>query len=146
MITRLYRDESSYAKVNAQANLAGRTHYVDDNILRFHKSRVLVCKITDGGLLLAIVTSDAIDYQNTKRGFRYAIFDVFGTVVERTKLEDAYRTRAQATKAMWAAVNAIDAKAVTLAAIASQKGWLTAELERLQGTVDAMESRPVVAA
>jgi hypothetical protein len=146
MITKLFTNESDYPLVNAQRNLMGRTHYVDPDTLRFHKSKVLACKITDNGLLCAIVTSDSMDYQNTKRGFRYAIFDIFGTCLGRPDLADSYKTKAQATKAMWDAVNAIDAKAVTLAAIACQRGWLTAELERLQGTVDAMEDRPAIAA
>jgi len=138
MITRLYREESSRPKCNAQQNLAGRSHYVDDDTLRFHKSRVLECKIVDNGLLLAIITSDAMDYQNTKRGFRYVIFNVFGKCIARPDIDDSFRTRKAAEKAMWAKLGEIDARAVTLAAIAEQKGWLTQELERLQDQVAKM--------
>jgi hypothetical protein len=60
-------------------NLCGRTHYVDQDTLRWHKSKIISSHVVDGGLLFAIVTSDALDMQNTKRGFRYVIFDVAHT-------------------------------------------------------------------
>ena len=82
----LYRDESSYPKANAQLNLCGRTHYVDDDTLRWHKSRVISTHVTDGGLLFAIVTSDALDMDNKRRGFRYVVFGLFGNVLARTEL------------------------------------------------------------
>jgi hypothetical protein len=126
----LYRNESSYPKNNAQANLCGRTHYVDDGTLKFHHSRVLSSHVVDHGLLFAIVTSDALDMDNTKRGYRYVIFDIFGNVVGRTLLEDAYSTSRAATKAMWTMLNNIDAKAHTLNAT---EGWLRAcESEAVQ--------------
>ena len=117
----LYKCESSYPKVNAQRNLMGRTHYVDDGTLRFHKSRVISARHTDGGLLFAIVTSDACDYENKKRGFRYVIFDVTGYVVERTQLENAYRTSKRCTDAMWKAIDALNAYDITVAAIVRQE-------------------------
>jgi hypothetical protein len=138
----LYKCESSYAKPNAQANLAGRTHYVDDDTLRFHKSRVLSSHVVYNGLLFAIVTSDALDMHNTKRGFRYAIFDLFGTVVDRPKIEEAFRTRAQATKAMWNLINTLDAKALTEAAIKNAEYWHSREMAELRNflTSDGMKA------
>lgn len=135
----LYRNESSHPLSNAQRNLCGRTHYVDGDTLRFHKSRVISARHTDQGLLFAIITSDAVDYQNTRRGFRFVVFDLFGTVLERTRMESAYRTSAQATKAMWAAVNAIDAKAVTIAAIRRQQQRHLAEMAELELQVSKLE-------
>ncbi len=114
----LYREEAGDPKLNAQRNLMGRTHYVDNDTLRFHKSRVLSTAIADSGLLFAIITAEALDYNNTKRGCRFVIFDVLGYVVDRTSIEGAYRTREQARKAMWAALNEIDAREITLTAIA----------------------------
>ena len=137
----LYRDESSYPKVNAQRNLDGRTHYVDENTLRFHKSRVLSTHVTDGGLLFAIVVSDAAGpEQSHGRIFRYVIFDVFGTVLDRKNLEDGYKSRDQAIKAMWIALNAIDAKAHTLEAIERARLQYLAELHQLALKVDAIET------
>src|SRR3974377_2288760 len=98
----LYRHESSNPKFNAQRNLQDRTHYVDDASLRWHKSRVLSAPIVTNGLFLAITTTSAApDPDNTPRGFRYVIFDIFGNILERPKLEDAFRTHAQCVKAMW---------------------------------------------
>jgi hypothetical protein len=131
----LYRNESSNPKTNAQRNLCGRTHYVDDDTLRFHKSRIISARHTDNGLLFAIVTSDALDFDNSKRGFRFVIFDVFGTVLERTKLEYAYRRSDQATKEMWAVLNSIDAKHVTLAAIERQERQHAEEMAALRSSV-----------
>lgn len=134
----LYSNQTSDPKRNAQRNLQGRTHYVDDDTLRFHKSRVLSARPAYNGLVFAIVTSDALDMNNTKRGFRFVIFDVFGTVLERTSIEGAYPTSTRATKEMWSALNAIDAKAATLAAIVKAKLAYTAELDRLLANLDSI--------
>jgi hypothetical protein len=137
----LYRSESSNPKWNAQRNLCGRTHYVDDETLHWHKSRVLSSRCTDNGLLFAIVTSDALDMNNTKRGFRFVIFDVFGTVLERPNLEGAFRTAAQATKAMWAALNAIDAHKVTQVGAENAEKHFKQEMDELRGTVAALATK-----
>lgn len=137
----LFQNESSRPKTNAQRNLCGRTHYVDDDTLRWHKSRVLSARCTDHGLLFAIVTSDALDMNNTKRGFRYVIFDVFGTTLDRPDLEHAFKSHAQASKAMWVALNAIDAYQVTRDAIANAERAYARETAQLRLTVDALEQK-----
>ncbi|WP_407156325.1 hypothetical protein [Bradyrhizobium sp. STM 3557] len=136
----LFSCKSSDAKANAQRNLQGRTHYVDDDTLRFHKSRVISARHTDGGLLFAIVTSDSLNFENTKRGFRYVIFDIFGCVIDRTTIEDAFRRSEQATKAMWDALNVIDAKAHTLAAIEKRRTRVLEELAALSDKVSKIEA------
>jgi hypothetical protein len=141
----LYRNEGSDPKFNAQRNLVGRTHYVDDGTLRWHKSRIISARPTDGGLLFAIVTSDALDMRNTKRGFRYVIFDLFGTVLGRTELEKTFRKSDQAAKAMWAAVNAIDAKTHTLEAIKKSEAAYHEEMHRLRETVEKLAADKMVA-
>jgi len=136
----LYCTKSSYPKLNAQRNLQGRTHYVDDDTLRYHKSRVLSARVADNGLLFAITTSDALDPDNSRRGFRYVIFDIFGTVLERPKLEDAFRTHAQALKAMWKTLNQINAKAHTIEAIHKHQAALLREMAQLELQVDAIDN------
>lgn len=96
-MTTLYRQESSDPKSNAQRNLAGRTHYVDDDTLRFHKSHVLSAQHHDDGLLFSIVTSDALNMHNTRRGFHYVIFDLFGHVVKRVDLEHSFKSHQAAS-------------------------------------------------
>jgi hypothetical protein len=131
----LYQNESSDPRTNAQRNLCGRTHYVDDDTLRFHKSRVILARHTGDGLLFAIVTSDSQNYENTKRGFRYVIFDLFGTVVQRypDKIEmEWFRTSAQATKAMWSALNAIDSVNATRTGMLNATKHFDMEMARLE--------------
>jgi len=135
---KLYQNEGSNPKFNAQRNLMGRTHYVDDETLRWHKSKVISARCTDGGLLFAIVTSDALDMNNTKRGFRYVIFDLFGTVLGRPALEESYTSSARAEKAMWKALNAIDAVTHTLAAIERSQEEYAKEMQRLRETIAAL--------
>ncbi len=131
----LFKHETDDPKRNAQRNLIGRTHYVDDGTLRWHKSRILQTVVTDDGLLFALVESYAANTNNTRRLFRPVIFDVFGTVVERVKLDEGFSTRKTAEKAMWKALNEIDAKAITLAGIENARHWHTREMNELQEKV-----------
>ena len=114
---RKFENRGGNAAFCAQYNLRERTHYVDDESLRFHKSRILACHIADDGLLLAMLESVALDWDNTKRGFRGVIFDVFGNVVSTRDLEHCFGTREAARKDMWARLNEIDAEQVTREAI-----------------------------
>ena len=113
----------------------GRTHYVDDDTLSWHKSKVLSARATGDGLLFAITTSDALDMHNTKRGFRYVIFDLSGHVLGRPDLEHTFKRHEQATKAMWAELNAIDASAVTVQAIERAEKQHAREMGELRATV-----------
>lgn len=131
----LFSNQSSNPTTNAQKNLMGRTHFVDPETLKFHKSRVISARSTDNGLLFAIVTSDALDFENSRRGFRYTLFDLFGTVISRIALEDAFRTSQQAEKAMWAALNATAAKSVTWDAIQRRKDAFAKDMAELESTV-----------
>jgi len=142
-MTNLYRDEVSDPKRNAQRNLCGRTHYVDDDTLRWHKSRIVSTHVPDEGLLFAIVSSDALDMNNTRRGFRYVIFDVFGTVLGRTKIDEAFSTSKQAKKAMWSALNEIDAKSITKEAISRSRNQHIAEMDQLWDKVETIGASKV---
>jgi hypothetical protein len=140
-MTSLYQNHGSYPKPNAQRNLSGRTHYVDDDSLRFHKSRILSARATCDGLLFAIVESVAIDYENRRRGVRYVVFDLFGRVVSRLALEDCWRTSAAATKAMWTFINGCDAVALTREAIANAEKWHAIDMADLRGKLAALEPK-----
>jgi hypothetical protein len=135
----LYRQESSDPKHNAQRNLAGRTHYVDDDTLRFHKARVISSGTSDRGLLFWLIESVAIYPDNSKRGFRYVIFDLFGTVLDRPNLEHAFRTSEQTRKAMWDKLNEIDAVALTLAAVDKAERDHKTEMDLLRSLVAKRE-------
>ena len=135
----LYKNKSSNPARDAQQNLMGRTHYADPDTLRFHKSRVLESHVTDGGLIYAIVESCAADYENTRRIFRPVIFDLFGNVIERPKLDEGFKTRRQAVKAMWAYLNSLDAKQITMEAIERTERNHAREMAELRQTVELWE-------
>lgn len=141
----LYTHKSCTPKWNAQQNLQGRTHYVDDDTLRWHHSRVLSSSTRGWGLLFSITTSDAADMHNSKRGFRCVVFDVFGTVVYRPDLEGMYSTRK-------AAENARDRFEFDLLAhyqkaIADKLEWNKREWENLSAAALALDTlaQPVTA-
>ncbi len=109
----LYTQRSCDPKYNAQQNLTGRTHYVDDATLRFHASRILFSDCDKTGLLFYLVESYALDWEKTRRAFRPVIFDLFGNVIERPALGDGYPTQDKAREALFAALKTIKPKQVT---------------------------------
>lgn len=135
----LYREKSSRPKWNAQRNLQGRTHYVDDGTLKFHKSRVLSTHITDGGLLFALVESVALNMDNTARGYRPVIFDVFGNVIDRPQLADSYKSSKAAKAAMWDTLNKLDAKEITRKAIDQAKQNYAREIKEMRQKLKAIK-------
>ena len=74
----LFGHKSSDPKYNAQENLAGRSYFATDDTLKFFGSRISRSSHTCSGLLFYVVESSYLDMRKTKRGFRYAIFDLFG--------------------------------------------------------------------
>lgn len=88
----LYRfeDKSYRAKVNAQANLDGRTYYVSEDTLRFHNSRILASGCDDLGLAFYIVESVTFNGENTSKRFkRTVVFDVLGNVLHREECRNS---------------------------------------------------------
>lgn len=128
--------ESSDPKINAQRNLRGKTHYVDDDTLRWHKSRVCSAHTLHGGLLYRIICSDALDMNNTTRGFRAVVFDVFGTTVDRPTLEEASKTSQAALKVSDS--HTLDLTAHYREAIAGQIKHKQDELEELRGCLSSL--------
>lgn len=121
-MTRLYLSMyRSSAKYEAQDQLAGRTHYVDDDTLRFHHCRILSCDISHDGRLFWLIESISLDMHNTRRGFRYVVFDIFGNVISRHGLEDCFKTSKQASVALRAFLDNVDAEKVTKDGIAKFK-------------------------
>ncbi len=98
------RRNSISPKANAQANLSGRTHYVNDDTLRYFFSRIVRTREIEHGLLFLLIELVAGDHQNRSRGFRFVAFDLCGTVINdriSANPESLFRTSAAAEKAMW---------------------------------------------
>jgi hypothetical protein len=88
------------AKSAAQRNLSGRTHYADDDTLRFFHARILSAQPQCEGSILVTVESVAADMRNTSRGFRFVAFDLFGTVInDRLSVESLHKKSDQARQA-----------------------------------------------
>jgi hypothetical protein len=107
-IASLYGMKSSYPKSNAQQNLSGRTHWASDENLRFFGCRISSAHETESGLLFYVIESSFLDFEKTKRGFRYAIFDIFGECIARLDMDHAFRTSEQAKKSMWKELETFD--------------------------------------
>ena len=126
---RPYLNESSYPINDAQRNLAGRTHYVDDDTMRYFKARINHASGYDDGLTYAILESVA--HPSLGRVHRPVIFDVFGTVI--CKRDNYYKTSDQARKAMYAILNAHDAVAHTWVVIGERYNSMVRDLALLGG-------------
>lgn len=104
----LYGDRSSYPKFNAQLNLEGRNHFASDSTLKSFGARINSAHPTASNLLFYIVESSFLDYQKTQRGFRYAVFDIFGTSIARLPADQAYKSSEKCRKAMYGEINQFD--------------------------------------
>ena len=116
------------AKQNAVKNLCDKTHYVDDDTLRFFRSRIVACYVHDNGRLLSIIETLSLDMHHTKRGYRFVIFDVTGKIVSNEKLEDCVSSKAIARKRLHTFLDSIDAKQITLDALAREKQRIENEI------------------
>jgi hypothetical protein len=96
---KLYRSRYFYhARGAAQDALAGRTHYADPETLRYFHSRILLASPIFDGLFFRIVESCGLDYENTKRGFRAVVFDIFGDAIYRPDLNQCRAKRETAER------------------------------------------------
>jgi hypothetical protein len=130
-----YRDEVTDPKLNAQRNLAGRTFYAEEQTLKYFHAKILSCKVVADGLLLAMVESIAANAENTERGFRHVVFDVFGTVHSRVNLDHLCKTRKQAEKVLAEQLATLDAVALTREAIAYHRQSVERQLVELEQTL-----------
>ena len=137
-MTSLYRNESSNCKWDAQRNLYGRTHYVDDGTLRYHKARIVYTEVLANGLGFLLVESYAVDPDNRKRAFRGVVFDLFGKTVYRPDLESGFKTSQKALDAAMKEVKGLNLKAMTLAAIRRAGMASKDEHAHLRGVVERM--------
>ena len=142
-LPKLYKNEWSMPKVNAQDNLEGRTHYVEPSTLRFFNSRIVSALPVSNGAFYKIVESLSLDHNHTKRGFRAVLFDIFGTVVYRPNLEECFTSTEKANKGFfwWFETfnevehyqQAIDGK---LKKLENEEGKLSEILQTLRNTTE----------
>jgi hypothetical protein len=122
----------SNAKYSAQESLAGITHYVDDNTLKFFKAKILRAKPINDGALYMILESSSKDFEHTKRGFRVVVFDVFGDSIYRPALDEMHDTTKQALKAFENWSKSFDVDAYYRERMARKAIQLKKQAERLE--------------
>jgi len=77
---KLFRQEHCHtAKYEAQRQLSGITHYVDDDTLKYFECRVLEVVFAEDGLTLGLITSQP-NPMTREREYRAIMFNVFGHV------------------------------------------------------------------
>lgn len=89
------------AKATAQRNLSGKTHYVEDDTLKFFHARINSARVAHEGLTFAMVESVAEDFENRARSFRFVAFDLFGTVLNDRESKHAKSEKATEEMLAW---------------------------------------------
>ena len=116
----------------AQRNLSGKTHYADDETLRFFHARINSARTSHEGLIFAMVESVATDSRNTSRGFRFVAFDLLGTVLnDRTHADSTHAKSDKAIGEMLAWLESFDAMAHYKTAMAERAARLKRESAEL---------------
>ena len=123
MITNKFHSISDNPKYNSQANLGGRTHFVDDETLQYFGGRILSADDKADGRLFVVIHSQHRGFDDRRREFGYAIFDLAGQAIScsggggEDKDGNHFKTSATAHKHCAEALAKIDAEQVTADAI-----------------------------
>jgi len=133
---RLFERVGYDAKACAQRNLEGRTHYADDATLKFFHARILRCGPAHDGAVLGMVESVAADMNNTRRIFRFTVFDVFGTELTGRDVDYPNGDKAGQALADWLA--AFDPRAHYRAALTERATRLRREAEQMESGAAAI--------
>lgn len=141
----LFTDRSSYPLPQAQRNLEGRTHYVDDATLKYFGSRILTCGFTDDDTLLYLIESVKTSSDGGGREFRFVVFDVFGTVIQRPSMGKWFKNSEQARRAMWAWLNGFDAQAHYVDVLTRRAARLECEAQVMRETLAVVAAEQVEA-
>lgn len=111
----LFKDRSGMPLNQAQRNLEGRTHYVDDSTLKSFVAKIHSVSVMDDGLILGIVEScQKGPSSDSGRVFRPVFFDVFGNTVYRPDLDESFDSQKQAMSDFWKQADEIDAIKATI--------------------------------
>jgi hypothetical protein len=136
-----YTDKSSDSKRNAQENLQGRTHYAEDSSLKFFKARIVSAHADQNGLFFKMVESIALDYDNTRRGFRVVVFDLFGQVIYRPDFDNCASTKAAAV-VQWMKADKIDPATYYRAELKHRANRLTNQAAAMTEAAAQLEGMP----
>lgn len=121
----------STEKALAQRQLAGRTHYCDDDTLRYFGARINATRQDDNGRWFAL--RESVQPPHSGRIHRWAIFDIFGQC-ERT---EGRSSGAAADKLLPALIASKDWEAHTLAKLAEIAERKEREAAEIRAAVQA---------
>ena len=131
------------AKSMAQRNLSGRTHYADDDTLRFFHARIYSARVECRGLVLVLLESVAADVDDRwTRGHRFAAFDLFGTCIARADMESLHKTGDKARQAAAEWLESFDVAAHYRQAMTERADSLVRKAEKLRAGAMALDSVP----
>lgn len=125
------------AKACAQRNLSGRTHYADDDTLRFFHARIISARPELDGAAFLLVESVAKDFSNTARGFRFVVFDMFGESMGESR-DTYHKTSDKARAAGLAWLESFDVVAHYRAALAERADRLERQAAAMRGAVEKL--------
>jgi hypothetical protein len=107
-----FKEQYMHPRGDAQVNLRGRSHYVDDETLRYFKARINYARPHCGGLLYAIVESFecfVTGEDHEVRRHRGVVFDITGSIVYHPTSDESFKTSKAAQVAMQAFIDSFDA-------------------------------------
>ena len=126
-----FQSQSGYPLADAQRNLSGKTHYVDDDTLRGFRAKITDAGIAHGGLTYWIIESVRSKPSDIPGGhFRFVAFDVDGSVL--TTRDVWHRSTAAAHKHGVAWLASHDATAHTRALLATRAARAKREAEQIE--------------
>jgi hypothetical protein len=126
----LFRERSGMPLNQAQRNLQGRTHYVDDATLKSFGAKVHTTHVMDDGLIFGMVESLQKGFNpEDGRVWRPVFFDLFGNIVARPPIEDSFDNIKQAQAEFWKLADTLDAQALTIEGVEKKYDVLEKELK-----------------
>lgn len=136
----LFKERTGLPLNQAQRNLSGRTHYVDDSTLKGFGAKVHSVSIMDEGLVLGMLESLQKGFNAADgRVWRPVFFDVFGNVIYRPDIEESFDNQKEAMAEFWKQSNEIDAVQATLDGAKAKQQAMQNELEKFTELVDSLE-------
>ena len=136
----LFKERGGKPLNQAQRNLDGRTHYVEDSTIKSFVGQIHATHILDGGLLIGIVESvQAGPNAESGRVFRPVVFDLFGNVVYRPDIDESFQTLKLATMDFWDKADSFDAHKLTLEGLKAKVKEAESEVEMWKRLAEQFE-------
>jgi hypothetical protein len=118
----LFRERTGLPLNQAQRNLEGLTHYVDDKTVASFKAKIHSVHVMEEGLMLCLVESvQAGPNAESGRVFRPVFFDVFGNTIYKPSIDDSDSTLKAANLSMWKQADEIDIIKATIEGVETKR-------------------------